>query len=408
MEKTIEAGVLAAPDGHGRPAGSRTRKMVRSDRLVPTIDFIYFDAGGGHRAAATALQLAIERQQRPWNVRLVHLKDILDSIDVFRKVTRIDLQEIYNLMLRKGWTLGSEQGLRFMQTIIRMWHRAEVRLLERHWREQPADMVVSLIPNFNRALFDGFSAACPGKPYVTILTDLADFPPRFWIEHGQKQHIICGTPWAVEQAHALGHAPSRVHPTSGMILNPRFYDLPEIDRAEERRKLGLDPDIPTACVMFGGYGAPVMRDILTRLNDAKLRLQLILIAGRNEALKQNLESTRTSLKKCVIGFTTDVPHYMRISDFFIGKPGPGSLSEALHLGLPAITVRNAWTLPQERYNAEWLLQNQTGLVLRSFSGIVPAVRTMLSGTTLEFMRGNAAAMNNQAVWEVPEILSRIL
>lgn len=383
-------------------------KVIPSNGVAPTIDFIYFDAGGGHRAAATALQQAIHKEQRPWDVRLVHLKDVLDSIDVFRKITRIDLQEIYNLMLRKGWTLGSESGLRFMQLVIRMWHRAEVRLLEKHWREHPADMAVSLIPNFNRALYDAYTAACPGRPYATILTDLADFPPRFWIEHGQNQHIICGTPWAVEQAKALGHPPERIHLTSGMILNPRFYDLPPIDRAEERRKLGLDPSIPVGCVMFGGYGSPVMGEILRRISEARLEVQLILIAGRNESLKARLESMRTTVRKHVVGFTSEVPHFMRIADFFIGKPGPGSLSEALHLGLPAITVRNAWTLPQERYNAEWLLQNQTGIVLRSFSGIVPAVRTLLSGSTLDYMRANAAAAQNRAVWEIPGILSQLL
>lgn len=382
--------------------------MVRSKGLGPRIDFIFFDAGGGHRAAATALKLAIERQERPWDVRLVHLQDILDSIDVFRKVTRIDLQEIYNLMLRKGWTFGSEQGLRFMQQVIRMWHGSEVRLLQRHWAAQPADMVVSLIPNFNRALFDAYSAACPGKPYVTVLTDLADFPPRFWIERHQKQHFICGTPWAAEQAYALGHPKDRVHLTSGMVLHPRFYDLPAFDRDEERRALGLDPAKPVGCVLFGGYGSPVMLDIARRIDEAGLDAQLILIAGRNESLRAQLAGMPTKLRKHVVGFTSDVPRFMRVSDFFIGKPGPGSLSEALHLGLPAITVRNAWTLPQERYNAEWLLENQTGLVLRSFKDIVAAVRTLLSGDTLASMRANASKMNNRAVWEVPEILAGLL
>lgn len=375
---------------------------------MPTIDFIFFDAGGGHRAAATALKLAIEQRQRPWTVRLVHLRDVLDSVDVFRKITRIDLQEIYNLMLRKGWTLGSAQGLRFMQQIIRMWHGPEVRLLERHWRQQPADMAVSLVPNFNRALFDGFTRACPGKPYVTVLTDLADYPGRFWIERDQQQYFVCGTPHAARQARSLGHPAERVFQTSGMILHPRFYQLPEIDRTAERLKLGLDPGKPCGLVLFGGYGSPAMLDILKSVAAASLDVQLILIAGRNEKLRADLESVPAKLRKHVVGFTSEVPYYMRLADFFIGKPGPGSLSEALHLGLPAITVRNAWTLPQERYNADWLLENGTGMVLNSFKQIVPAVRELLSGETLGGMRANALKMDNQAVWEIPEILAKLL
>jgi 1,2-diacylglycerol 3-beta-galactosyltransferase len=58
---------------------------------VTKIDFIYFDAGGGHRAAATALKSVIEEQGTPWEVRMVNLQEALHSLAVFRKVTGIRL-----------------------------------------------------------------------------------------------------------------------------------------------------------------------------------------------------------------------------------------------------------------------------------------------------------------------------
>ena len=64
------------------------------------------------------------------------------------------------------------------------------------------DMVVSLIPNFNRALCESLASTLPGVPYVTLLTDLADHPPNFWIEKDQAQHFICGSTRAVQQARA--------------------------------------------------------------------------------------------------------------------------------------------------------------------------------------------------------------
>src|SRR5882762_10334034 len=99
------------------------------------IDFIYFDAGGGHRSAATALKSVIEQQGRPWEIRMVNLQEVLDPLDVFRKVTGIRLQDIYNLMLAKGWTLGSAQGLMFMHGVIRLLHGPTTRLLTQHWLE---------------------------------------------------------------------------------------------------------------------------------------------------------------------------------------------------------------------------------------------------------------------------------
>ena len=70
---------------------------------------------------------------------------------------------------------------------------------------------------------------------------------------------------------------------------------------------------------------------------------------------------------------------MHLADFFIGKPGPGSISEAIAMKLPVIVERNAWTLPQERYNADWVLEQGAGFVLPNFRaregrGQSPALR----------------------------------
>ena len=375
------------------------------------VDVIYFDAGGGHRAAATALQQVCEQQRRPFQLRPVHLKQILAPADVFRKVLGIDLEEIYNLMLRRGWTLGSTQGLRFMQAVIRLYHKTEVCLLREWWEGRSGtaapDMVISVVPNFNRALFDAWQAVRPGAPYVTILTDLADYPPAFWIER-QPQHFICGTERARQQGLAMGHPPERVRLASGMILHPRFYEPMALDREEERIRLGLDPRTPTGLVLFGGYGSRAMETVLDSIDRTGLDVQHILIAGRNEALRARLDNRRTRIRKHVTGFTTEVPRWMRLSDFFVGKPGPGSISEALHCGLPVVTVRNAWTLPQERYNAEWITELGAGIALRSYRLAGDAVASLVRGGLLEPMRDAASRIRNRAVFEIPGILEEIL
>ena len=71
------------------------------------LDFVFFDAGGGHRAAAHALARVMRDQKHPAGVRMVNLQELLDSIDIFRKLTGVRLQDLYNLMLKKGWTLSS-------------------------------------------------------------------------------------------------------------------------------------------------------------------------------------------------------------------------------------------------------------------------------------------------------------
>jgi UDP-N-acetylglucosamine:LPS N-acetylglucosamine transferase len=276
--------------------------------------------------------------------------------------------------------------------------------LRRHWRKAPPDMVVSLIPNFNRPMYEAVASLTPRVPYVTLLTDFADYPPHFWIEPRQAQHFICGTPKAVAQARALGYGEDRVHLTSGMIIRPDFYADVEIDRRAELRKLNLDPDRPTGLVMFGGHGSRAMQGIARRLDDA----QLIMICGHNAALVKHLElrSAQARAPRAVLGFTSQMRHYMQLADFFIGKPGPGSISEAVQQGLPVVVVRNTWTMPQERYNTDWVLENGAGIVLESFRFIDEGVRSIIA--RLDEFKAHLARIENRAVFEIPAILERIL
>jgi 1,2-diacylglycerol 3-beta-galactosyltransferase len=370
------------------------------------IEFVFFDAGGGHRAAATALDIAIRGQQRPWLVRPTNLQELLDQLDILKKYAGIRIEDFYNWMLRSGYTLGSIQLMKVLQAVIWAYHGPTVRMLEAQWKETQPDIVVSFIPHFNRALGESFRRAYPNRPFVTVLTDVADYPPHFWIER-QPQYFICGSDRAVAQARSMGHADDHIFQTSGMILHPRFYEAPIEDKVAEREKLGLRPDLPTALVLFGGYGSGVMLDIAERLDRSNLELQLILICGKNEKLAKALRERTSRLPRFVEGFTTRVNHYMQTADFFIGKPGPGSVSEALAMHLPVIVERNAWTLPQERYNADWILENEVGEVLSSFRQIVPAVARIINPATLSRYRANAVAMKNQAVFEIPDILQTI-
>lgn len=373
----------------------------------PAVDLVYFDAGGGHRSAATALQSVLVSPDWNWDARLVNLQEVLDSLDIFRKLTGIRLQDIYNLVLAKNWTLGSAQLLRAMHAVIRVYHPAQVRVLTAFWRARRPDLAVSLVPNFNRALFQSLQRAVPGTAFVTVLTDLADYPPHFWMER-QPQYLICGTRHAVKQAAAMGYSESRVFQTSGMILRPQFYDLPTIDRAEERRLIGLAVDVPTGLLLFGGAGSNAMQGIAERLGNSAVDVQLIVLCGRNAKLRQRLQMLRARNKIVVEGFTTEVPRYMQLCDLFIGKPGPGSISEALHMGLPVIVEKNAWTLPQERYNADWIREQGVGIVLRSFRNIESAVRDLLAGDHLQRMKARAAALQNRALFEIPPVLEHIL
>lgn len=369
---------------------------------MKTVDLVYFNAGGGHRAAALALQEAIAEQKRPWNVRLVNLTEVLDPAGRFRRATGMDPEDLYNKRLARGWTLGLAQELKLLQGVIRLAHGSLVKTLQQHWLNTEPDLVVSLIPNFNRALYESLVTTLPGVPYVTVLTDMADHPPHFWIEPGQQQHIVCGTPHAIEQARAAGYRDDQLSLTSGMILRPAFHRPIAVEREREFIAMGLDPDRPTGLVLFGGQGSMQMLKIARLLGDR----QLILLCGHNAPLAEQLRHLHRAAPHAVVGFTREVGRYMAMADWFVGKPGPGSLSEAVQMGLPVITFSNAWTMPQERFNTRWVREQGVGRVVPSLKALPDAVDQLLAD--LPAYRARVRGIRNQAVFELPQILSELL
>ena len=374
------------------------------------LTIVFHHAGGGHRSAADALKTTLSSQENPWDVTLLDIQELLDPLDLIRRATGLRIQDTYNLILRKGWTRFSPQLLVVLKATIHLYHSPIVKLLRDYWAQHPAELVLSVIPHFNREIAEslyptGTTTPETKTPFVTLITDLADYPPHFWIERN-SEFVIAGTDRARQQALALGHDAGHIFQTSGMILKPRFYEKINIDRVSEGKKLGLEPDCPTGIVLFGGHGSQVMIDITRRLDESGSGVQLILICGHNQKLATALKKLQTRKPIAVVGFAQNVEYYMALADFFIGKPGPGSISEALQFHLPVIVERNSRTLPQERYNAEWVTENGYGLVVRTFKEIAPAVQRLLQKETFNEFSLKANAYSNRALFEMPLILEQ--
>jgi 1,2-diacylglycerol 3-beta-galactosyltransferase len=78
------------------------------------------------------------------------------------------------------------------------------------------------------------------------------------------------------------------------------------------------------------------------------------------------------------------------------------------MDLPVIVERNARTMVQERYNTEWIERHQFGMVLRSFNEIVAGIAQMLDPQRLAHFRSRVRALNNRAVFEIPDLLEALI
>jgi 1,2-diacylglycerol 3-beta-galactosyltransferase len=106
---------------------------------------------------------------------------LLEPIDFVHRATGLRIQDGYNLILKKGWTRLTPPLLTLFQRTVQLHHSRIVRILRNYWALHPTDLVLSVIPHFNPCLAQSNRQKMPSAAFVTLLTDLADYPPNFWI-----------------------------------------------------------------------------------------------------------------------------------------------------------------------------------------------------------------------------------
>jgi 1,2-diacylglycerol 3-beta-galactosyltransferase len=290
---------------------------------------------------------------------------------------------------------------------------AIVRTLAAWLRQQPRPAaVVSVMPNFNGVMRDAIRAAIPGTPLVVVLTDLADFPPRFWIEPGLDR-VIVGTDEARAQALAIGIPKERVSRVSGMAMHPRFYRAggPSV-RGRVRAELRLGEADFAVTLLFGGKGSPEMAPLAERLLEADPAFHVIAICGENPGLFERLAPVEglSGGRLARLGFTDRVAELLAASDLLVTKPGPGSLSEAFHQRVPVVVTRNLHTIPQERFNTDFVRDRGLGLVVPHWREVPAAVvRLFRDVPARAAIRERLAALpENRAVFEVIDIVGGVI
>lgn len=374
----------------------------------PEVTLFIVDAGGGHRASATALSAAAEQEGRPWRFRVVNIQQTFNALDLWQRLTGRTIEQTYNELIRSQRTRFLVPTLRLMQFLIRRLRGPLSRTMARELRREPAALVMSLAPNFNAVLRDAVRQALPGTSFFVLLTDYADFPPHFWIEPGVDR-VIAGSERAVEQALEAGLPPDRVTRSSGMVLHPRFYAAggPAAGEAA-RRELGIPEGAFVVMELFGGKGSAEMVPLSEGLLGRSPDWHVIAVGGDNPPLLEELTRVASGAggRLHPLGFTKRIADYLSASDVLVTKPGPGSLAEAFQQGVPVVVNCNARTIPQERFNAEMVRTHGLGRVVASVAEMPAAVADLVRDPAeWERVRASVRALPpNRAVYEALDVV----
>lgn len=341
----------------------------------PSVLFAISDTGGGHRAGAAAIDAALAQLAGSSVDR--HIVDLLtstrlplvrDAPDLYNQLSTRWLP-VFDLMFQV--TDGRRRIDALTQFVYLSAHRNIVRVLE----ETRPDLVVSVHPLVNRLIGNARRTYRLSFHFVTVVTDLVSLHSA-WADPGAELCIV-PTDEAYDLLLRRGFPPRKLIRT-GFPVHPKFAGYGGT-RREARAALGVELDPFTVLVTSGGVGSGQLRELVLTLDQAYPSLQLLVVTGKNAALRTELESLRLRPSIRVFGFVDNMEVLMAASDIIITKAGPGTLMEALVMRRPVIVTEAVGM--QERGNIDLVLNHELGAFCPTPDRIVPAIADLIDPNT---------------------------
>lgn len=372
-----------------------------------TILFLISDTGAGHRSAANAIHAAMrliqERQEQAPRATGASAAQ-KTAPDANWRVMIVDaFAECAHFPLRKGVFLYGPAIKHSPRLYSRLFHmtntvnrfNAAYRISQPFLRQGISellrrvrpDVIVSVHPLLNHITLQVMRELGVRVPFITVITDLVSIHTA-WVA---PDVTVCVTPTQAARDYAIAAGlPAKRVRLLGMPIDPAFAVEPETTLEERKTALGLDSSLPTILLVGGGEGAGGLERAAYALGRLDLKAQLLVITGRNTALRHQLDCDKASFSvpTTVLGFVHNMPQLMRAADVVATKAGPGSISEAMACGLPIVLT--GYIPGQEEGNVDYVLSNHLGVMARTPEKLVAAIRTLLTpgSATLDEMRGN--------------------
>lgn len=358
------------------------------------------DTGGGHRAAAEAIRDALYLKQGENAVKV-------ELVDVFRDYSPVPFK--YMPEFYPWWINRSKSSWGVGYNISNTRRRAKILSqgmyvtlesgLKRMLREHPADVVVSVHSVLTHPAMSALLSFEQRPPFIVVVTDLVS-THHFWYDKNCERCLV-PTEAAYERGLKSGLSPEQMRVT-GLPVHYRFAEG-LTDKASARQSLGWDPNLPAVLMVGGGEGMGPIYQTARAINGRRLKCQLIIIAGHNKSLKENLEACYWNQPTKVYPFVRNMPTLMAAADILVTKAGPATISEACIAGVPMIIYD---AIPgQETGNVDFVTENQAGIFAPSPYGVADALSAWLAEGAAGLKRRSENARRlarPDAVFEISE------
>lgn len=358
--------------------------------------------GAGHLRAAQAVELAA-KELLPDS--LIENVDVLTQTNAaFRRVygkAYLDfvnkaphaLGYFYDLMDRP-----SKSGKQRTDQMVLAVEKLNLRPLSKFLCDGKWDLVINTHFLPAKIIADLRRDGRCDVPQVTVTTDFETH--RLWMNQ-PCEHYFTATEEGARYLASFGVPASDISPV-GIPIDPVFAVTK--DRGALLQKHGLAGDRPIVLQLAGGFGVGPIARIHETLLGVETPIELIVVCGKNEAVKSELEHIEcpSRHRRHVLGFTKEMDELMAVADLVVSKPGGLTTSEALARGAAMVIVN---PIPgQESRNSDFLLEHGAAIKANNIATLGYKVSKLLrEPERLQQLRANAAALGRpRAAYEVVE------
>ncbi len=372
------------------------------------------EGGGGHRASASALRDAfLERFSDQVQLSMIDLwadfaPALLSRVPKSYRFLVDDVPWLYRLIYEVG------ENAQLVEPVMSAAANVLRPLFDRAIRASSPDLIVSVHPLVQGVILHVLEKTKRPIPLVTVVTDLVTIPP-VWFD---RRAALCFVPsdegYRLALRAGLRQEQLRL---SGLPIRGAFSRVTR-SKLQLQQDLGMVTGVPTALIVSGGEGMGRVADI-SRFAAARLAAdtvvgappagQLVIICGRNQDLKQELDARNWPVPVMVKGFVEDIWDYMAASDCVVTKAGPGTIAEGLALGLPLLLT--GYIPGQEKGNVPYVLKHGVGAYVEDPWQIAEVLAGWLGPqrATLEQFAHNARALGRpRAASEIVNAIVELL
>jgi processive 1,2-diacylglycerol beta-glucosyltransferase len=331
--------------------------------------------GAGHLRAAQAVELALRKVVPNATVRNLDVLELTNA--AFR---RLYGQAYLDLVNRAPHVLGyfydmldrpSKSGKNRSDSLRLAVEKLNLKSFLRFLQEEPWDLVINTHFLPAEIIAHLRKEEKLSVPQVTATTDFETH--RLWVNQPCDRYFTATEEGAL-YLNSWGVPAADIFPT-GIPIHPVFSE-PK-DRAECLARQGLKGDRPVILQLAGGFGVGPIEKLFNAILDVDLPLEVVVVAGRNEKLKTQLQKVKAPARHHVkvLGFTDQIDELMAVADLVVSKPGGLTTSETLARGAAMVIVN---PIPgQESRNSDFLLENGAAIKVNNVATLAYKLTTLL-------------------------------